>query len=130
MRIIIHSKTHGVYLQYSFGGAFFSFVPTIYSHATTFADEGDAREFARHNETDSEFPKDLEFLPVDTDAAEATMAECVAAGVKPWEVRHVEPFKFDFSADDVGHRVFIGSSRDGMRVIFDKDKFDGDEKTL
>lgn len=110
MRVIINSKTQGVFLQYCFGLPFFSAVPSIYAHATTFADEADAKEFIARCFEDDEFPKDLEFLSADTDSSEASMDECVAAGVKPWAVRHMgSPIWWDTrSSSDQG------STRDGM----------------
>lgn len=110
MRTIIHSKTKGVYLGSTFGGAFFSFVPTIFTHGTTFVDESEAREFVRHNESDDEFPQDVDFLQVNTDAAQASMAECVEAGVAQWDTCRTDLAKFSF-----GHRIIMGT--DGVMSI-------------
>jgi hypothetical protein len=116
VRTIIHSKTEGVFLKSAFDLFFFSCVPTIYEKATTFTDELDAKDFIQRCGA-VEFPTDLEFLTVDTDANYATMDECIAAGVKPWDVRHVAPFKLDPRAAIRGHVICAGATRTGMSLM-------------
>lgn len=125
-RFIIYSKADGTYIGATYGGPFFSGYAgsTFKNSADTFATDAEAREYASRSLTGEDFPTDLQMLAVQTDAEQATMDECIAAGVAPWE-HHIARLASDpdcysrpFSMKGFGNAMVIGPACSGKSAAW------------
>lgn len=124
MRFIIYSQACGTFIGSTYGGPFFSGFSgsTFKNAADTFASIAEAQEYSARVLTGDDLPPDLQILAVQTDAEEATMDDCVAAGTAAWS-HHIARLAIDpgcysrpFSFVGWGHSMVIGPARSGKSV--------------